>query len=88
MWHSDSALAVGVAPSPAHCKGKKRPSSSFQPRSLPARAARAAATWLLAVAAVAVLVVAGAIAGRAWLHAGGQRVPAASAGDLYIGSGS
>ena len=43
---------------------------------------------LLAVAAVAVLVVAGAIAGRAWLHAGGQRVPAASAGDLYIGSGS
>jgi hypothetical protein len=35
-----------------------------------------------------VLAVAGAIAGRAWLHAGGQRVLAASAGDLHIGSGS
>jgi hypothetical protein len=49
---------------------------------LRARAARTAATWLLAVAAVAVLVVAGAIAGRAWLHAGGQRVLTASAGGL------
>ena len=86
MWHSDCAIAVGVAPSPAHCEG--RSVFSIQPRSLRARAARVAATWLLAVAAVAVLVVAGGIAGRAWLHAGGQRVLAASAGDLHIGSGS
>jgi hypothetical protein len=32
VWHSDSAIAVGVAPSPADCKG--RSVISIQPRSL------------------------------------------------------
>ena len=58
-----------------------------QPRSLRARAARAAGAWLVALVAVAVLLVAGAMAGRAGLHAGGQRVLAGSTGDIHVGSG-
>jgi hypothetical protein len=57
-----------------------------QPRSLRARAARVAGVWLVALVAVAVLLVAGAMAGRAGLHAG-QRVLAGSTGDIYVGSG-